>query len=108
VKVALSRAGLESIAHQTGEFLHDGKIKVSSLKLRRWDGRSADGPVTPRIVRANEEAGTVTQTYDWGVVHCSYSAVENRLDMIVTVRNESPRASTPVTAQFFLPATFFC
>lgn len=90
VGIALNSTGLSSLNYNGTEFLAYGDLRLNEVKFLRADGTLTGGNVNSSVITDNTQR-TQTRTYNWGTITVRYATAGNRLNITVTVSNQSPR-----------------
>ena len=90
VSIKLGQAGLTTLRSSGTLLLSQGTPSVQKVTLTGKDGRSVDGSAAPTKTALDTARQTLTHTYPWGEVSCTYAAAGSRLNLTIEVRNTSP------------------
>lgn len=89
--ITLGNQGLASLRYAGTEMLARGELSVQKVLLTRAAGSAAtDRSATPTRTVSDVHRKTLTQTYPWGIVRCTYTVKpDNRLELTLGVHNDS-------------------
>jgi len=113
VALAFNSVGLSSLTYNGTQFLAYGDLRLDQIELLNSTGSITLGSTTSSVT-VDTNAGTQTRTYPWGTIVEAYAATQNRLNLTLTVTNNSGLTikgiwiealgmSFPATPQEFLP-----
>jgi hypothetical protein len=88
VSIAFNNNGLSSLNFQGTEFLAYGDVRLTEIDFLKPDGTTYKGDVSSSVT-VNATQQTQTRTYNWGTITVGYSVAGNRMNMTVTVSNQS-------------------
>ena len=86
--------GLASLNFGGVELLKDGAFKAREVQLSNLEGATIRADLAGGDVQVDKKQNSVTRTYPWGVLRCVYTPSGNKLNMDVTVTNNSDRVMT--------------
>ena len=92
VQFTMGPTGLSSLTWNGQEFLFPGGNTPSVVNMFSVDaaGNSKGLKTSPTSTVTDGQAGTVTQTFDWGSIITQYQALEDKLAVNVTIQNAGP------------------
>jgi hypothetical protein len=108
VTISIGATGLTSLRDSGREMLADGGLRAENVVLGDWDGAIHAGSLKMLTTSCDRASRTVTQSYAWGVVRAAYTTQNNRLNVAVSVTNNSltvVRGLTLSLAEIKLPAS---
>jgi hypothetical protein len=88
VTIGFNGSGLSSLQYQGTEFLSYGDLRLTQIDFLNADGTTSKGNVNGSV-SVNTAQQTQTRTYSWGTIGMGYAASGNRLNLTVTVTNQS-------------------
>src|SRR6185369_6014282 len=88
ISLGFNSSGLSSLRYQGTEFLSYGDLRLSEVTFQNPDGTTFKGNINSTV---SVDAGQQIQTrsYSWGTISAAYAVSGNRLNLTVTVRNQS-------------------
>jgi len=92
VQFTMGATGLTSLTWNGQEFLFPGGNTPSVVNAFSVDaaGNTKGLKTSPNSTVTDGQAGTVTQTFDWGSILTQYQALEDKLAINVTIQNAGP------------------
>ncbi len=104
-QIAFGRWGPTSIKYNGTEFLSDGWTYIDYAKFKDTSGNVSDGSNTSTTTTVDTDSGVVSQTYPWGIVKTKYETAGSRVNMTVSIRNDSSK--TLASFMFIMPRLQF-
>ena len=88
VSISFNNTGLASVTYNGTNFLSYGDLRLDQVEFLNPDGTITDGSTSSTVV-VDTTNGIQTRTYSWGTITETYAASGNRLQLSVTVSNQS-------------------
>ena len=91
VDARFDAAGLTEVRHNDQTWPVDRPLTVRKVAFRTNDGKLVNAELGKPEASFDADRRTLTLAYDWGRVTCTYATKGNRLNLVVTVHNQSDR-----------------
>ena len=91
VALAFNGTGLASIMFNGTELLASDSLRVNRITFQNGSGGTYEASLAGSA-SVDAGAGAITNTYPWGTVSVRYEVHANRVDMTLTVKNQSNTA----------------
>lgn len=99
VNLAFNNNGLSSLQYNGTQFLSYGDVRLNEVAFQNADGSTSYGSTSSSVV-VDPIGYTQTRIYGWGSIVTAYAVAGNRLQLTITVTNQS---ATPIHSIWINP-----